>query len=240
MPIDSKTTTQLKVAGAGLTTAGGVMAATVVGAVPGAIVAAIGAGLSIAANLGGSKYTTSTGVRWLTQMYQYFKLGDSGVTSDNKVDESKTAEAQQWFSYVLGVPIFDKYRWHALEGSDPEKDTNLNLTDQQKVDKYMAFPEVATWAAQITDPQGAVMNAVQIAKTMNDRGPAGSWANFPPANFVPPISGTTTGTTNGAIANGALFSLSNLSPNVDKGIVIGGAVLLTILTIVVIKKVVTH
>lgn len=143
----------------------------------------------------GSKYSTSTGVRWLTQMYQYFVLGQGNVTSDNKVDEKQTEPAQMWFYGVLGVPVFDKYRWHALAGTDPDHDTNLNQSDSVKAINYMKYPEVQTWAKQVPDPNGAVMNAIQIVKNMNDRSPAGSWANMQATQFgvpstVPTIDNT--------------------------------------------------
>lgn len=121
----------------------------------------------------GGGWQFSTGVRWLTAYYQLYVLGQANVTSSNKVDERYSPDAQGWFALVLGVPIYDRYRLHALMGTNPADGAPLNKTDQQKVQEYLAFgPDTSS-----VDPV-AVMQAVQIAKQFKWGTAPGSWAKF--------------------------------------------------------------
>lgn len=122
----------------------------------------------------GNKYDASTGVRWLTQYYEKYVLG-LPTRSDNTVDANNIGKAQAWFYYVLGVPVYDKYRLGALMGSDPDNGTYLHWTDEQKVQDYLKYAETDG-----IDP-AVVMQAVQIAKKMRWSDPPGSWAGFTPA-----------------------------------------------------------
>lgn len=118
----------------------------------------------------GSNYNTSTNVRWLTQNYENYVLGQN-QRSDNTVNEADVPNAQKWFSYVLGVPIFDRLDWYAIKGWSPSSETNLNNTDAQRVAAYKTSPRASGV------PDASIMQAVQIAKTLNFTDAHGSWAN---------------------------------------------------------------
>lgn len=142
---------------------------------------------SFFAKVFGKKHQFSTGVRWLTAYYQYYVLGDASATSSNRVNEQLAPEAQAWFSVVLGVPIYDRYRLHALMGTNPADGAPLNKTDEQKINDYLN--------PQWTDTQGqsreAVARAVQIAKQFKWGAMPGSWAKYGvPANPPEPESET--------------------------------------------------
>jgi hypothetical protein len=140
----------------------------------------------------GSNYATSTNVRWLTQNYENYVLGQN-VSSDNHVNEADVPSAQKWFSYVLGVPIFDRLDWYAIKGWSPTSETNLNNTDAQRVAAYKTSPR----AQGISD--SAIMQAVQIAKTMNFTDPHGSWATKTVAPSLVTAAGTVTTSTGAAM-----------------------------------------
>lgn len=125
----------------------------------------------------GNKYTTSTKVRWLTQTYQYRVLNQSGVTSDNKVNEGYTQDAQKWFYAVIGVPIYDICRFHTLRGENCDTGQSLGWTDQQAAQQYLAYGEVQK--AGITMQEA--LQAVSIARSMRFQAgdPAGIWATLP-------------------------------------------------------------
>lgn len=125
----------------------------------------------------GNKYSATTGVRWLTQYYEKYVLG-MNTHSDNTVNEANVPKAQAWFSYVLGVPVWDKYRLGALMGYDTDANRSLNWTDEQKVTDYLKYEETAG-----IDP-ATVMQAVQIVKNMHWTDPLGSWAGFTAAPSV--------------------------------------------------------
>lgn len=155
----------------------------------------------------GSNYSTSTGVRWLTQLYQYYVLGQSGATSDNHVDESYTAAAQKWFSYVLGVPIYDRYRLSALKGIQGISDSDLNNSDAQRAANYLAYADTAGVS------QAAAMQAVQLAKGLQFNNIPGSWAS---ALVAPSLVGTTaTNSTTGTSGGGAVTIQTGAPPVSD-------------------------
>jgi hypothetical protein len=122
-------------------------------------------------------YQYSTDVRWLTQQYQYYVLGDGSATgthSSTGINEKFVPEAQTWFTAVLGVPIYDRQRLHALMGTRVSDGASLNISDDQKVANYLR----SDW----TDTQGQdpakVMRAVQIAKQFRWGTIPGSWAKY--------------------------------------------------------------
>jgi hypothetical protein len=124
----------------------------------------------------GSKYSESTGVRWLVQRFQYYVLNQPSVTSDQKVSESYTAQCQTWFSTVLGVPIYDQYRYHALHGSDPNTGLMIpNITRAQRANNYLtSAPDAVKIGVTYNDAYAATYAADQFIEP----GPAGSWAGF--------------------------------------------------------------
>jgi hypothetical protein len=147
--------------------------------VVGWIAAAAGTIVGLGLSLFGSKYNESTGVRWLVQKFEKYVLG-ANVSSDNGVNEADTANAQKWFSYVLGVPVYDQYRLHTLRGTDPTDGHYLNQTYLQRAQNYMKYPEAQ--AANVSIEQAT--EAAKIADRLNESQPAGSWAGFTAAPSV--------------------------------------------------------
>lgn len=131
-------------------------------------------------NIFGSKYTESTGVRWLTQYYERWVLG-MNVNSDNQVSQADTANAQKWFTYVLGVPIYDQYRVHALWGTSPVDNSLLNQTRQQRAEAFMAFPEIKN---NTTTTLAHAIAATYIADQMQVTDPPGGWKNLSVAPWL--------------------------------------------------------
>jgi hypothetical protein len=130
----------------------------------------------------GSKYNSSTGVRWLVQRYQYYVLGQNNVSNDRQVDEKYIQPTQGWFSTVLGVPIYDQYRYHALHGSDPNTGKLIpGITRDQRAKNYLASAPDAV-AAGVTYDQA--LAATYEADKFVEPGPAGSWASFTAASAL--------------------------------------------------------
>lgn len=122
-------------------------------------------------------YQYTTGVRWLTQQYQYYVLGQANATGTHTgsgIDEKYTPEAQTWFTAVLGVPIYDRERLHALMGTRVTDGAPLNNSDEQRVDSYLR----PTWKDTQGVPREKVMRAVQIAKQFKWGVMPGSWAKY--------------------------------------------------------------
>ena len=123
-------------------------------------------------------YKTSTGVRWLTQKYQFYVLGQSNVTSDNKVTESFTDAAHKWFYGVFGVPIYDKFRYHTLTGTDPN-------TGKKLVPFPSAAQRAAEYLSKYPETQGVVtqeqaLAAANVGTTFPpENNSPGSWKNLP-------------------------------------------------------------
>lgn len=174
----SKATGSAKVVlvGSGITAAGGIIAivAPPVSTVVGGIVAAVGALVGIAGKLFGNKWHQSSGVRWLLQKYQFYVMGDTAATSSNHVNEAMLQEALNWFTAVLGVPIYDKYRYHALAGEDAGSGKMIMPLQSynQRAVAYMAFPE-----AKDVSFDNAVL-AAHLADQFDESGIAGSWSEF--------------------------------------------------------------
>lgn len=123
--------------------------------VVGWIAAAGGEVIGLFLKLFGNSYNTSTGVRWLTQLYELFVLG-LPTTSDNHVNEANTANAQKWFAYVLGVPMYDRPRFDALRISAAA---------------YLKFPDAANVPPDIAE------QAHQRAAALNYGAGQGGWKN---------------------------------------------------------------
>jgi hypothetical protein len=137
---------------------------------------------------GGSQYTE--GVQWLTAYYQYYVLGDASATGRTKAKDQYTPEAQGWFATVLGVPIYDRFRLHALMGTNPVNGASLNKSDAQKAADYLALGNDTK-----DQSPAAVAQAVQIAKRFRwaPEGTPGSWKQWSiAAPAVTPTQQTTT------------------------------------------------
>jgi hypothetical protein len=148
----------------------------VVGWVAGAGAEVVGAFLSIF----GNSYSTSDNVRWLTAKYQYYVLGDASATSNHHVNEANTANAQKWFSYVLGVPIYDQYRYHALRGTSPTTGKSLNISRAERAQNYLNTLS-SQEKTEVTYDQAlaATYPADQFGENGIDGNfPPGSWKNF--------------------------------------------------------------
>jgi hypothetical protein len=137
------------------------------------VAALIVEGVGVALDLFGSKYTTSTQVRWLTCYYERMVKSEN-CRSDNTVNAADTVPAQTWFSYVLGVPIYDQLRMHALKGTDPNTGASLNQSYQTRVNNFLAYPDVQQ--AGVTYNQA--LEAAYISDTMSWTAPLGGWANM--------------------------------------------------------------
>lgn len=195
-----------------------------------AIVPLIAAGaqiISLFIKLFGNKYTTSTGVRWLTQKYQYYVEGNAAVTSDNKVDESKTSAAQTFFYAVLGVPIYDKFRLHTLMGTNPDTGQRLIPIPSRdaRAKTYLQYWDVQ----QAGTTYDQALQAAAIAETipLEINSMPGAWKNLPVnpavANYI------NSSVKQGTIPQSALSSgVSNIlgNSNIILWVVIGAVVLL--------------
>ena len=144
--------------------------------VVGAIVAAVGGLVALCGKLFGNKWHYSSGVRWLLQKYEYYVMGYITSTSSNHVSEALLQDCYNWFTAVVGVPIYDKYRYHALCGEWPDSGAMIEprLSYNERALNYLAFPEVIE--SGITYEQAVV--AAQLADQFNENGVAGSWAGF--------------------------------------------------------------
>lgn len=146
-------------------------------------------------------YTYTTGVRWLTQQYQYYVLGQANATGTHTstgVNEKYTPEAQAWFTAVLGVPIYDRERLHALMGTRVSDGANLNQTDQQRVDSYLR----PAWTDTQGEDPARVMRAVQIAKQFRWGAAPGSWAKYGIPADPPEVTNQQSGSGGGLTAGG--------------------------------------
>jgi hypothetical protein len=120
----------------------------------------------------GSKYSQSTGVRWLDQLFEYYVLG-LPTHSDNKVNEANVPNAQKWFSYVLGVPIYDRYRFDDLKGVKYGSAESLHQTYAQRADEYLKNQDVID--AGVTRDQA--IQAAIITDQLDYGAPQGGWKN---------------------------------------------------------------
>jgi hypothetical protein len=139
----------------------------------------------------GSKYSESTGVRWLTAFFETWVLG-MAKHSDNKVNAANVKVAQNWFATVLGVPIYDKYRIHALMGTDPEGTKSLGLTQEQRATKYLSFWDAKKANVSFDTALAAVKRVDELKMKWTD--PPGAWHDFTPAPWTIVKDGTATST----------------------------------------------
>jgi hypothetical protein len=167
--------------GIGATTAGTgqqiIAVSSKLGVIPvvGWIAEAAGSIIGGAVAILGSKWTESTDVRWLQQLYEYYVLGNKNATSDNKVSTSvaEVQQAQAWFSVVLGVPIGGRKEFNILQSGNGDTNSPSGpVNPTQRANDYIAFKQLT---GKI-DP-AIVEKAVWIANMMDPRTAApGSWA----------------------------------------------------------------
>jgi hypothetical protein len=143
----------------------------------------------------GSKYSQSTGVRWLCSFFETKCLG-MAKHSDNNVNAANIPVAQNWFATVLGVPVYDKYRIHALMGTDPEGTKSLGLTQDQRAQKYLSFWDAQKAGVTYAQALAAVQRVDALKMKWTD--PPGAWHDFTAAPSTIDYSGnaTTTGQIN--------------------------------------------
>jgi len=130
-------------------------------------------------NLFGSNFAGSSGVKYLTHLYQESVLGQN--IDFKQVDSAQIEPAQKWFNAVLGVPIYDVYRYHTLSGTSP--DTGKKLIPFPSADtrarQYLKYQEAI--AANVTYDQA--LEAANIAASMPLAAAVtaqyGSWKNLP-------------------------------------------------------------
>jgi hypothetical protein len=173
----------------------------------------------------GDKYPKSatTGVRWLAQMFDYLVKGEANVTSDSHVQVADILPAQDWFSYVLGVPIYDKYRFFTLRGQNGDSGASLGWTQTQMVQNYLAYQEVV--AAGTTYAEALQASQIALSMPYVAGTPPGSWAKMlaAPSVFAAPGTSPAPGTSSSLVPAGVASLLSN------KWVLIGAGVLLLFL-----------
>jgi hypothetical protein len=173
----------------------------------------------------GDKYPKSatTGVRWLAQMFDYLVRGQASVTSDSHVQVADILPAQDWFSYVLGVPIYDKYRFFTLRGQNGDTGASLGWTQAQMVQNYLAYQEVIT--AGTTYAQALQASQIALSMPYIQGTPPGAWANMLAAPSVIEASAGSSApeASSSVLPSGVASLLSN------KWVLIGAGVLLLFL-----------
>lgn len=80
-------------------------------------------GAFVASLFGGRKEPESTGVRTLVALFRNNVAGNPTALNEpvDGVSVQEADQAQAWFTAVLGIPIYDIYRWYALAGLAPNK-----------------------------------------------------------------------------------------------------------------------
>jgi hypothetical protein len=147
----------------------------IIGWIGGAVLAAVGGIMELVGGLM-KDYKTTSQVRWLTQLYQYYVLSQAQVKGSQEVNENYTLNSQAWFYAVLGVPIYDRYRFNSIwNKSHPQP-----LTKAQAVAEYLNYPDTKK-----VDPAAAA-HAYDIAQTMFSSDPPGGWADMTAANVMAP------------------------------------------------------
>jgi hypothetical protein len=151
------------------------------------VAALIVEGVGVALDLFGSKYTTSTQVRWLTCYYERMVLA-TPCQSDNTVNAADSVPAQTWASYVLGVPIYDQLRLHTLKGTNPDTGATLNQSYDTRANNYLTYPDAI--AAGVTYQQA--LEAAMLSDKLSWTAPLGGWANMTAAPALIDNSATVT------------------------------------------------
>jgi hypothetical protein len=122
----------------------------------------------------GKATSLSSGVDKLIERFQYLVLGQN-VTSWEKVNEGYAATAQQWFSFVLGVPVYDVYRFYALKGIDPNSLQSYGYSYEQRAENYFKSAPETNGIVSIDQ----AIAAAHIADGMTVYpGVKGSWSNM--------------------------------------------------------------
>ena len=178
-----------------------------------AIIGAAGAVVGFFLQTFGSRYASSTQVRWLAQLFKFYVVGDPTATSDNKVSDADVAPAQKWFALVLGVPVYDRYRFNSLAGKTG--DANIDQSLDNRIKDYLRYPEVQ--AAGVTYAQAS--EAAQIAGSLPLNSQPGAWRNATPAPSLISPTGT-------SAASGPLKFLSGMNPLLMIGLIGAGLFML--------------
>jgi hypothetical protein len=119
------------------------------------VAAAAGEVAGLLLQIFGNKYSVTSGVRWLDQLFEYYVL-NLPTKGSQEINQNNVPNAHAWFAYVLGVPMYDRYRFDALKTSAAA---------------YLAFPDTAG-----VDPATAE-TAHQIAASLNYGASQGGWKN---------------------------------------------------------------
>lgn len=143
------------------------------GAVVGGIVAVVG-----------SKWNQSADVRWLIQLYQFYVLGQSNVTSDNLTNEAYAQTAQAYFSLITGVPIGGRNDLNILQSGDGNTNTIKGVPTATRAKNYLAYKQLT---GVISQQQAE--DAANIASLLSFNAIAGSWAGLKVAPSVVDTSG---------------------------------------------------
>jgi len=137
----------------------------------GAIVAGvIGLGAALNSLFNANSMALPANQMWLCAYYQYWVLGQSGVTSDHKANAIYYAPAVQWFSNFTGLPIIDITQLWSLKGTNSGF-VLQNYTLAQRVKNYRQ--------SIINSNTGFLANALKSAVPNN--------AAVQALNFVPSV-----------------------------------------------------
>ena len=188
---------------------------------------------SLVASIFGSKYSSSSQVRWLTCFYEKHVLG-LHTSSDNDVNAKNVVPSQLWFSTVLGVPVYDAITFHNLNGTDWKTGADLNNSFSDRIAAYFGQFQTAmpTFITGVTPAM--VLQAVQICNTMNEpSGLYGDWAYMtaapqvdPSATIITNADGTLSISTpvaaivSNALANATQWVKQNPVPSVAIGVAV--------------------
>lgn len=119
--------------------------------------AAAGEVVGLALATFGYRWHTQWSVRWLIQLYQYYVLGQTGVTASN-ANEALADTAVSWFSHVCGVPVLDRTMFDLLKGYKYAENVDLHKSYDQRATEYLGHTstagishDMAVAAAKITD-----------------------------------------------------------------------------------------
>ena len=165
-------------------------------------------------------------VDWLIQLYDYYVLGKSNVTSDNSAIESDKNAAQTWFSYVLGVPVGDRYLFDALKGVKYGTATSLNQTAAQRAQAYLTQLTNEANSPSLNKESGLfnpedlnmsdILKAVAISNTLQYSAAPGGWAGAVAApnlySSAPDSTGTEVLSTTPTLATGGVLATIEAHP----------------------------
>jgi hypothetical protein len=120
----------------------------------------------------------------LTQLYEFYVIGNPGAHSDNTVNEADVKPAQVWFANVLGVPIYDRLRWNSIAGRTGSLAVDGSYST--RIADFLKYPDVIQ--AGVTYSQA--YEAAQIADTLLYTAPPGGWrgATYAPSLIDPNLT----------------------------------------------------